>query len=141
MDVKAIAPATKAPRLRPLSPNIQIYRPQLTSVLSIANRMTGVVLSVGAIGLVMWLSAAAAGPEPYDIVQRVIGSWVGRLILFGCTFAFFLHLCGGIRHLVWDTVNGFDLWSIYISGWSVVAASVVLTIAAWAAGLSVSGWL
>ncbi len=141
MDVKTIAPATKALRIRPLSPNIQIYRPQLTSVLSIANRMTGVVLSVGAIGLVIWLSAAAAGPEPYDIVQRVIGSWVGRLILFGCTFAFFLHLCGGIRHLVWDTVNGFDLWSIYISGWSVVAASVVLTIAAWAAGLSVSGWL
>jgi succinate dehydrogenase / fumarate reductase cytochrome b subunit len=131
MDTKTIAPANKTPRPRPLSPNIQNYRPQLTSVLSIANRITGVVLSVGAVGLVIWLSAAAAGPEPYAIVQRVIGSWIGRLVLFGFTFAFFLHLCGGIRHLVWDTVHGFELRSIYISGWLVVAATVVLTLAAW----------
>ena len=97
-----------APQARPLSPNIQIYRPQLTSVLSIVNRITGVVLSLGAVGLVVWLSAAAAGPKPYAAVQGVIGSSLGQIVLFGCTFAFFLHLCGGIRHLVWDTVHGFD---------------------------------
>ena len=140
MDIKTIAPATKALRPRPLSPNIQIYRPQLTSVLSIANRITGVVLSVGAVGLVIWLSAAVAGREPYAIVQQAIGSWIGRIVMLGFTFAFFLHLCGGIRHLVWDTVHGFELRSIYISGWSVVAASVLLTVAAWAAGLSIRGW-
>jgi len=140
MDIKTIAPATKALRPRPLSPNIQIYRPQLTSVLSIANRITGVVLSVGAVGLVIWLSAAVARPEPYAIVQRLIGSWIGRIVMLGFTFAFFLHLCGGIRHLIWDTVHGFELRSIYISGWSVVAASVLLTVAAWAAGLSIRGW-
>jgi succinate dehydrogenase / fumarate reductase, cytochrome b subunit len=140
MDIKTIAHATEAPRPRPLSPNIQIYRPQLTSVLSIANRITGVVLSIGAVGLVIWLSAAAAGPRPYAIVQHAVGSWVGFLLLFCFTFAFFLHLCGGIRHLIWDTVHGFELRSIYISGWSVVAASVVLTLAAWAAGLSFGGW-
>ena len=55
---------SSAPQPRPLSPNIQIYRPQLTSVLSIVNRITGVVLSLGAVGLVVWLSAAAAGPNP-----------------------------------------------------------------------------
>lgn len=139
MDIKTTAPATKAPRPRPLSPNIQNYRPQLTSVLSIANRITGVVLSIGAVVLVIWLSAAAAGPKPYAAVQQAIGSWVGLVILFGFTFAFFLHLCGGIRHLIWDTVHGFELRSIYISGWSVVAASVVLTVAAWVAGLSFGG--
>jgi succinate dehydrogenase / fumarate reductase cytochrome b subunit len=139
MDIETTAPATKAPRPRPLSPNIQNYRPQLTSVLSIANRITGVVLSIGAVGLVIWLSAAAAGPEPYATVQQAIGSWIGLVILFGFTFAFFLHLCGGIRHLIWDTVHGFELRSIYISGWSVVAASVVLTVAAWVAGLSFGG--
>jgi succinate dehydrogenase / fumarate reductase cytochrome b subunit len=141
MDIKTIAPATKALRPRPLSPNIQIYRPQLTSVLSIANRITGVVLSVGAVGLVIWLSAAVAGREPYAIVQQAIGSWIGRIVMLGFTFAFFLHLCGGIRHLIWDTVHGFELRSIDISGWSVVAASVLLTVAAWAAGLSIGGWL
>jgi succinate dehydrogenase / fumarate reductase cytochrome b subunit len=139
MDIETAAPAAKTPRRRPLSPNIQNYRPQLTSVLSIANRITGVVLSVGAVGLVIWLSAAAAGPRPYAIVQHAVGSWVGLLLLFCFTFAFFLHLCGGIRHLIWDTVHGFELRSIYISGWSVVAASMVLTVAAWAAGLSFGG--
>jgi succinate dehydrogenase / fumarate reductase cytochrome b subunit len=125
-------------RPRPLSPNIQIYRPQLTSVLSIANRVTGLILSLGAVGLVVWLSAAAAGPRPYGVVQGVIGHWAGQVVLFGCTFAFFLHLCGGIRHLVWDTVHGFELRSIYISGWTVVAASVVLTAAAWTISLFVA---
>ncbi len=118
-------------RTRPLSPNIQIYRPQLTSVLSIANRITGIALSVCAVVLVVWLMAAAAGPQPYAAVQGALASWIGRVALFGCTFAFFLHLCGGIRHLVWDTVHGFELRAIYISGWTVVAASVVLTLAAW----------
>ena len=127
-------------RPRPLSPNIQIYRPQLTSVLSIANRITGVILTLGAVGLVIWLSAAAAGPKSYELVQGAIGSWAGRIVLFGCTFAFFLHLCGGIRHLVWDTVHGFELRSIYISGWTVVGASVVLTVAAWVASLFIAGW-
>src|SRR5665213_52307 len=92
---------------RPLSPNIQIYRPQLTSVLSIANRITGVILSLGAVGLMIWLGAAADGPRTYGVVQSAIGSWAGQVVLFGCTFPFFLHLCGGIRHLVWDTVHGF----------------------------------
>lgn len=126
-------------RTRPLSPNIQIYRPQLTSVLSIANRITGLVLSVGAVVLVIWLVAAAAGPQPYAVVQGALTSWVGQIALFGCTFAFFLHLCGGIRHLVWDTVHGFELRSIYISGWAVVVASGVLTVAAWVVSFFVAG--
>ena len=133
-------PDSMPKHLRPLSPNIQIYRPQLTSVLSIANRITGLILSLGAVGLVIWLSAAAAGPPTYGVVQSVIGSCAGQVVLFGCTFAFFLHLCGGIRHLVWDTVHGFELRSIYISGWLVVAASVLLTAAAWGISLLVAGW-
>jgi succinate dehydrogenase / fumarate reductase cytochrome b subunit len=134
VDHKPI-PLAATPRPRPLAPNIQIYRPQLTSVLSIANRITGVVLSLGAVGLVLWLSAAAAGPEAYGAIRGVTASWAGQVVLLGCTFAFFLHLCGGIRHLFWDTVHGFELRSIYISGWAVLAASVILTLAAWIAGL------
>ena len=127
-------------RPRPLSPNIQIYRPQLTSVLSIANRITGVILSVASVGLVTWLSAAAAGPRTYGVVESAIGSWPGQVALFACTFAFFLHLCGGIRHLVWDTVHGFELRSIYISGWTVVGSSAALAVAAWALSMFVGRW-
>ncbi len=120
---------------RPQSPNIQIYRPQLTSVLSIANRISGVVLSLAAVGLVAWLIAAASGPQAYAAVQIVLASPLGQIVLFGTTFTFFLHLCGGARHLTWDAGYGFDLGTIYASGWAVVIASVLLTLAAWAAAV------
>lgn len=126
-------------RGRPHSPNIQIYRPQLTSVLSIINRLTGAVLSLCSVVLVIWLVAAASGPQAYTAVQAVIGSWIGQIALLGSVFAFFLHLCGGIRHLVWDAGLGFELRTIYISGWAVVAASVMLTLAAWSASFYVAG--
>ena len=121
---------------RPLSPHLQVYRWQLTAVMSIMHRMTGIALSVGAILLVSWLGAAADGPEPYARFQWFMGSWIGLLLLFGWTAALFYHLCNGIRHLWWDTGNGLDLKSVYASGWTVVAATAVLTIIAWAAGLS-----
>jgi succinate dehydrogenase / fumarate reductase, cytochrome b subunit len=132
-------PSPTTTRPRPLSPNVQIYRPQLTSVLSILNRITGILLSACAVVLVVWLVSAALGPQVYAPAQAAIASWIGRIALFGATFAFFLHVCGGIRHLVWDTVHGFELRSIYISGWSVVAASVVLTVAAWVVSLLMVG--
>jgi succinate dehydrogenase / fumarate reductase cytochrome b subunit len=104
-------------------------------VLSIANRLTGIILSLYAIGLVAWLIAAAMGPQTYSTVHVFIRSWVGQFFLFGCTFSFFLHLCGGIRHLAWDAGYGFDLRTIYASGWTVLVASTVLTVAAWFASL------
>jgi succinate dehydrogenase / fumarate reductase, cytochrome b subunit len=124
---------------RPQSPNIQIYRPQLTSVLSIANRITGVLLSMAAIGLVAWLIAIAAGPLSYAAAQGVFASVVGQIFLLGVTFAFFLHFCGGIRHLAWDLGYGFELRVIYASGWIVVAISIVLTVATWIAALLMTG--
>jgi len=127
-----------AKRPRPFSPNVQIYRPQLTSVLSILNRVTGIFLSVCAVVLVIWLVAAATGPQAYAAVEVAITSWIGQIVLFGVTYAFFLHFCGGIRHLVWDTVHGFELRSIYISGWAVVAASVALTTGVWVVRLSMA---
>ncbi len=124
---------------RPLSPNVQIYRPQLTSVLSIANRITGIILSICAVALVVWLVAAASGPNAYSLFQRIIGSWLGLVLFLAITFAFFLHLCGGIRHLVWDSVRAFELRQIYASGWAVVIASVILTLVFWLTGLAIMG--
>ncbi len=126
-------------RPRPLSPHIQIYRPQLTSVLSIANRITGVALSLYAVVLVVWLIAAANGPQAYATVQIVIQSWGGQIFLFVCTFSFFLHLCGGIRHLVWDAGYGFELGAIYASGWTVVGTSAALTVITWITARGLAG--
>src|SRR6185437_14191770 len=123
---------------RPLSPHLQIYRWQLTSVMSILHRATGIALSAGTILLVWWLVAAATGPDAFEGVQEFLGSWIGLLLLFGWSASLFYHLCNGIRHLVWDTGNGYELKSTYTSGWIVVAATAVLTVIAWIAGLH--GW-
>ena len=121
---------------RPISPHLQIYRWQLTSVLSILHRTAGVVLSAGAILLVWWLVAAASGPETYEGVENFLGSWIGLLVLFGWTTALFYHLCNGIRHLVWDTGQALDLKSTYLGGWLVVGGTALLTVIAWIAGIS-----
>ncbi len=121
---------------RPLSPHLQIYRPQLTSVLSILHRLTGVWLWVGALLLTYWLAAAAQGPEAFAGAQGFIGSWLGILLLASWSLALFYHLCNGIRHLFWDAGFGFDLDTAYRSGWLVLVASLALTAIAWALGLS-----
>lgn len=115
---------------RPLSPHIQIYKPQLTSVLSILHRGTGIFLCLGAVVFAWWLTALALGPEPFAAVRLALGSWLGRLLLFAWTFSFFFHLCNGIRHLFWDAGLGFELRTAYASGKAVVAASVAMTILA-----------
>ena len=119
---------------RPLSPHLQVYRPQLTSMLSILHRITGVALAVGTLLLVYWLAAAATGPDAFATAQELVGSVLGRLLLFGWTVALFYHLCNGIRHLFWDIGYGLELPEVYRSGWLVIGATVVLTLASWILG-------
>ena len=119
---------------RPLSPHLQVYKPQLTSVLSILHRMTGVALAVGTLLLVWWLIAAASGADAFNMVQTVIGSLIGRLLLFGWSFALFYHLCNGIRHLFWDMGRGYELPTVAASGWAVVIISLALTGISWVWG-------
>jgi len=121
---------------RPLSPHLQIYRWQLTSVLSILHRATGIGLAVAAVLLVSWLGTAADGPESFASMQGFLGSPLGFVVLFGCTVALFYHLCNGVRHLVWDTGHGLDLKSVYVGGWLVLVATVVLTVLTWVVGLA-----
>ena len=123
---------------RPLSPHLQIYKPQLTSVLSILHRITGIILAAGLVLLLYWLLAIAGGEQAYASAQALLGSWFGRLILFGFTLALFYHLCNGIRHLFWDAGYGFELSTAYASGKLVVAATIVLTLVSWAVAYALS---
>src|SRR5215475_13723619 len=116
---------------RPLSPHLQIYRPQLTSVLSISHRAAGVALAVGTLMLVYWVVAAASGPRPYATAQAFMRSWLGMLLLFGWSVALFYHLANGIRHLFWDAGYGFELKAAYASGYAVLIATAALTVIAW----------
>jgi succinate dehydrogenase / fumarate reductase cytochrome b subunit len=124
---------------RPLSPHLQIYKPQLTSVLSIAHRGTGVLLVFGTLFLVYWLIALAAGPEAYASAQALFGSVVGQILLFLWVFALFYHLCNGIRHLFWDMGLGFELKTAYTSGVAVIVASLLLTLVTYVAVFAFSG--
>ena len=124
---------------RPLSPHLQIYQWQLTSVLSITHRATGLALAAGTVLLLWWLLAAATSADAFAVAQAFWYSWIGRLLLFGWTWSLFFHLCNGIRHLFWDAGWGFELKTVYLSGWIVVSASLLLTIMAWVAGYAVRG--
>lgn len=120
---------------RPLSPHLQVYRLPLVALLSITHRITGVALSAGTILLAVWLGSAAYGPEAYDQVSALLGSPLGLIILFGFSAAFYYHLCNGIRHLVWDFGQGFELTTVRRSNVLVLIGAVVLTIGTWAIAL------
>jgi len=127
------------PAPRPLSPHLQIYKPQLTSVLSITHRATGIALGVGTIPLLWWLIAAATSDHAFALAQAFWYSWIGRLMLLGWSYALFYHLCNGIRHLRWDLGYGYSIESTYRSGWIMLGSSLVLTLIAWVAGYMVRG--
>lgn len=114
---------------RPLSPHLQVYRPQITSMLSILHRATGVGLMIGATAVVWWLLAAATGPDYFAFVDGVLTSWIGTLVMLGSAWALCYHLANGIRHLIWDMGLGFDLDAVTKSGMAAVGASVILTLA------------
>ena len=124
---------------RPLSPHLDVYKPQLTSLMSIFNRLTGIALSLGTLFLVWQLLAAATGPAEFSTFQGLAGSWIGIAVLVGWSISLFYHLLNGIRHLLWDTGWGFDLATTYKTGQAVVVGTVALTIIAWIAALAVWG--
>jgi len=119
---------------RPLSPHLGIYKPQLTSMLSILHRATGIALAVGALYLALWVMCAMS-PAAYAHFQSFNTSLLGRFVLGGWLFSAFFHLCNGIRHLFWDAGYGFELKDAYRSGWIVVGVSLVATIVSWIVGL------
>lgn len=115
---------------RPLSPFMigPYYRPQLTSVMSITHRATGVFLSVvGAPLLLWWISAVSNGPQAYDAFLASMGGWIGKLALLVCLFSLSFHSLNGVRHLIWDTGRALDIRSAYNLGWVVLAGSVLST--------------
>lgn len=99
--------AAKTPRERPMSPHLQVWRWHITMASSIAHRATGVALYVGALILAGWAVALASGPVPYDQYMSLLGSPIGKLVLFGLTVSIFYHLANGVRHLFWDAGEGF----------------------------------
>lgn len=123
--------AEKSEVRRPLSPHLQVYRPMLSMMMSIAHRVTGAALFFGTVLFVGWLSAAAQSESLFDCVQAFFAHWFGRLVLFGFTWALIHHALGGLRHLLWDTGRGFALTTVEWLARANLIGSVLLTILLW----------
>jgi succinate dehydrogenase / fumarate reductase cytochrome b subunit len=116
---------------RPLSPHLQVYRPQISSTLSILHRITGFALSMGSFVLALWLWSAAYNAELFAEVNAVLGSVIGQIALIGWSWCFYYHLGAGIRHLFWDAGKGFEINFAAKTGWLVVLFSFAATAGTW----------
>lgn len=124
---------------RPLSPHLQVYRPMLTMMMSIAHRVTGAALFFGTMLLVWWLVAAAVSPSYFAFVDGLFGSFVGRTVLLGYTWALIHHMLGGLRHFIWDMGRGFGPDEREWLARATIIGSVSLTLLLWAVGYALRG--
>ena len=113
---------------RPLSPHLQIYKPQLTSVMSISHRFTGVILSLLSIIIPIFFILLSLGDEYFDLLIVVLNHFLVKLILYGIIFVVFYHLLNGIRHLFWDIGMGLSIRESYLSGYLVIVISIITTL-------------
>ena len=118
---------------RPLSPHLQVYRPQLTSVMSIMHRASGAVLATGSLLVALWLVALAAGTTVFNPVADAMQHPLGQLVVFGYSLALVYHGLNGIRHLMWDLRIGLEIKQVYQSGYLVLGLTFLVTAALWLA--------
>ena len=133
------AGTTAARRPRPLSPHIQVYKFMLSYVMSGFHRVSGLALYFGVLLLAWWLVAAAAGPNAYGNFEWFIGSWIGKLVLLGYSWALLHHLLGGIRHLIWDLGYGLEPAERELLAVATIVGSISLTILVWVVGYLAMG--
>jgi succinate dehydrogenase / fumarate reductase, cytochrome b subunit len=124
---------------RPLSPHWQTYRWTLTMIMSIMHRATGILLYFGTLLLAWWLISAASGPTAYSHVQAFTSSVIGRLIVFGYTWALLHHLLSGIRHFFWDLGYGFKANEREGLTWGALIGGISLTVLVWIAAYVIGG--
>jgi succinate dehydrogenase / fumarate reductase cytochrome b subunit len=124
-------------RARPLSPHLTVWRPTLTYVMSIVHRITGGALYFGVLLLVWFLLATSMDATAFNIASTFLNSILGRLILFGFTWALLHHMLGGVRHFIWDAGYGLDDPEREWLAMGTLAGGLVLTVVVWAIGLTI----
>lgn len=120
---------------RPLSPHLQVYKPQITSMSSILHRITGLLLSAFSVAWVIWLIALNRGPESLQHFNNIVQSIPGSIISIAAVWALFYHLANGIRHLIWDTGALLEIQSARRAGWVVIITSLLFT------GVAIGVWI
>ena len=118
----------------PLSPHLQIYRWQISSLLSITHRITGILNLLGLIFISAWISSAGIGENLFEYFSTFLKNFIGKFILIGFTWSMSCHLLSGIRHFFWDLGYGYEIKTVNISGVIVIVSSLLLTVFLWLIG-------
>mgnify|MGYP006211671993 CR=1 FL=1 len=116
---------------RPLSPHLTIYKPQITSIMSISHRLSGIFQSVGTVMIFIFFISVFAGEKYYNLSMLFFNSYLGRFFIFLYIFSLCYHMCNGVRHLVWDLGYGFEIKNVYYSGYITIATAIILNILVW----------
>jgi succinate dehydrogenase / fumarate reductase cytochrome b subunit len=116
---------------RPMSPHLQVWRWHITMAGSILHRATGIALYGGAVLLALWAASLAGGQGSFELYKGLLGSWLGKIVLFGLTFSIFYHMANGVRHLVWDVGKGFEPRTADMTGVAAIVFAAVVTVAIW----------
>jgi len=126
-----MAEASPGARARPLSPHVLQWRWHVTAIASILNRGAGITLYLGLLILAGWTLALASGPEAYGAYAGALGSWPGRVVLFGVTVGLFFHMANGVRHFVWDFGKGYAPKTANVAAWGAFAFAFVMAVIVW----------
>ena len=118
-------------KIKPLSPHLSIYKPQITSIMSISHRLSGIFQSFGNVMIFMFFILILAEEKYYNLAMFFFNSYLGIVFTFLYIFSLCYHICNGIRHLVWDLGYGFELKNVYISGYFTIAIALILNILVW----------
>ncbi len=118
----------------PLSPHLQIYRWQVSSLVSITHRITGILNLLGLIFICAWISSAGIGKNFFESFSVFLKSFIGEFILIGFTWSMSYHLLSGIRHFFLDLGYGYEIKTANLSGIIVIIGSLFLTIILWIIG-------
>jgi succinate dehydrogenase / fumarate reductase cytochrome b subunit len=116
---------------QPLSPHLTVYKPQITSIMSISHRISGFFQSIGTILLFIYVLTLFIGEEFYNIINFILGSLLGKTFLFFYFLSICYHFCNGIRHLIWDLGYGFEIKNVYLSGYITILLAILMNLAIW----------
>ena len=112
----------------PLSPHIQIYRWQISSLVSICHRITGIINIIVITLICLWVSLLLLGESNYENINSFLNSFIGKFFILGITWSFSFQALSEIRHLIMDLGYGFELKTTKITGLIVIFGSILLTI-------------
>ena len=116
---------------KPLSPHLTIYKPQITSLMSISHRFSGTFQSLGNLIIFLYFCVILVSENYYNYANLFFNSLLGKIFLFLYIFSICYHLFNGIRHLIWDIGLGFEIKNVYYSGYITVISAIVSNFIIW----------